>query len=60
MSDAMKIPEIKKRESLAVEAGVSRLSRVELDRIPYPALLKEPAQFWDEIFIANEAYVLDE
>jgi len=60
MSDAMKIPEIKKREPLAVEAGVSRLSRVELDRIPYPALLKEPAQFWDEIFIANEAYVLGE
>lgn len=56
----MKIPAIKKREPLAVEAGVSKLARVEFERSPYPALLKEPAQFWDEIFIANEAYVLDE
>ena len=33
---------------------------MEFDRHPYPALLKEPAHFWDEIFIANEAYVLGE
>jgi serine/threonine protein kinase len=45
---------------LAVEAGVSKLARVEFERHPYPALLKEPAHFWDEIFIANEAYVLGE
>jgi serine/threonine protein kinase len=56
----MKIPDIKKRERLAVEAGVSRLYRVEFARHPHPALLKEPAHFWDEIFIANEAYVLGE
>lgn len=56
----MSIPAIKKRERLAVEAGVSRLARVEFARHPYPALLKEPAHFWDEIFIANEAYVLGE
>jgi mitogen-activated protein kinase kinase 3 len=56
----MKIPAITKREPLAVEAGVSKLARVEFERSPYPALLKEPAQFWDEIFIANEAYVLEE
>jgi len=56
----MKIRDIKKREPLAVEAGVSKLARVEFARQPYPALLKEPAQFWDEVFIANEAYVLDE
>jgi serine/threonine protein kinase len=56
----MKIPQIKKREPLAVEAGVSRLARVELARQPYPALLKEPAHFWDDIFIANEAYMLEE
>jgi serine/threonine protein kinase len=56
----MKIPAIKKREPLAVEAGVSKLTRVEFERHPYPALLKEPAHFWDEIFIANEAYVLGE
>jgi len=43
-----------------VEAGVSRLALVELARYPHPALLKEPAHFWDEIFIANEAYVLGE
>ena len=55
----MKIPDIKKREPLAVEAGVSRLFRVELARHPYPVLLKEPAHFWDEIFIANEAYMLE-
>ena len=56
----MKIPAIRKREPLAVEAGVSKLARIEFERSPYPALLKEPAQFWDEIFIANEAYVLDQ
>lgn len=56
----MKIPTIKRQEPLAVAAGVSRLTRVEFERLPYPALLKEPAHFWDEIFIANEAYVLDE
>jgi serine/threonine protein kinase len=33
---------------------------VEFARNPYPALLKEPKEFWDEIFIANEAYILDE
>jgi len=56
----MKIRDIKKREPLAVEAGVSRLARVEFARHPYCALLKEPAHFWHEIFIANEAYVLGE
>jgi len=55
----VKIPVILKREPLPVEAGVSKLSKVEFARIPQPALLKEPKQFWDEIFIANEAYVLD-
>lgn len=54
----MKLPAIKKREPLAAEAGVSLLTRVEFERLPYPVLLKEPAQFWDKIFIANEAYVL--
>ena len=56
----MKIPDIKEQEPLAVEAGVSKLARVEFARHPFPALLKEPAHFWDEIFIANEAYVLGE
>jgi len=56
----MKIPAIKKREPLPVEAGVSKLAKVEFVRQPQPALLKEPAHFWDEIFVANEAYVLDE
>jgi len=56
----MKIPDIKKQEPLVVEAGVSRLARVEFDRNPYPALLKEPAQPGDEIFIANEAQLLAE
>jgi serine/threonine protein kinase len=56
----MKIPVIKKREPLPVDAGVSRLAKIEFARNPYPALLKEPAQFWDEIFIANEAYMLGE
>jgi eukaryotic-like serine/threonine-protein kinase len=56
----MTIPDIKNRERLAVEAGVSRLALVELARYPNAVLLKEPAHFWDEIFIANEAYVLGE
>ena len=56
----MKIPLITRQEPLQVEAGVSKLSKVELARNPYPALLKEPRNFWDEIFIANEAHVLDE
>lgn len=42
------------------EAGVSTLAKVEFARNPHPALLKEPLHFWDEIFIANEAYMLDE
>jgi serine/threonine protein kinase len=56
----MKIPDIKKQEPLAVRARVSRLARVEFARYPYPVLLKEPAQFWNEIFIANEANLLGE
>lgn len=55
----MKIPAILKREQLSAAAGVSKLTKVTFDRNPHPALLKEPAQFWDEIFIANEAYMLD-
>ncbi|HEU5395594.1 MAG TPA: protein kinase [Verrucomicrobiae bacterium] len=54
-----KIRDIKKLEPLVVQAGVSRLARVEFERHPYPALLKEPAQFWDEVFIANEAKILE-
>jgi serine/threonine protein kinase len=56
----MKIRAIKKREPLAVQSRVSKLARVEFERHPYPALLKEPAHFWDEVFIANEAFVLEE
>jgi serine/threonine protein kinase len=56
----MKIPAILKQEPLPVVAGVSKLSKVEFARHSLPALLKEPKQFWDEIFIANEAYVLGE
>lgn len=56
----MKIPSITKRELLPIAAGVSKLSKVEFARNPYPALLKEPKEFWDEIFIANEAYILGE
>jgi serine/threonine protein kinase len=55
----MKIPVITKHEPLAKEAGVSRLTRVEFERLPYPVLQKEPAQYWDKIFIANEAHVLE-
>ncbi len=43
-----------------MEAGVSKLAIVEFARIPCPVLLKEPAHFWDEIFISNEAYILNE
>ena len=43
-----------------MEAGVSKLSKVEFARNPCPTLLKEPRNFWDEIFIANEAYILKE
>ena len=56
----LKIRAITKREPLAVRSRVSRLARVEFERHPYPALLKEPAHFWDEVFIANEAEVLGE
>lgn len=56
----MKIPAIVKQEPLAATAGVSKLTKVIFERNPHPALLKEPAQFWDEVFIANEAHVLDE
>ena len=56
----MNIRAITKRVQLDVEAGVSKLSRVEFERHPYPALLREPANFWDGVFIANEAYVLGE
>jgi serine/threonine protein kinase len=56
----MRIPSINKRELLPIAAGVSKLSKVKFARNPYSALLKEPKQFWDEIFIANEAYMLDE
>ena len=58
-SNYMKIPVIYKQAPLSVEAGVSKLAKVEFVRNPHPALLKEPKQFWDEIFIANEAYILD-
>jgi len=36
------------------------LTRVEFERHPYPALLKEPANYWDQVYIANESYVLRE
>ena len=56
----LRIRAITKQEPLAVRSRVSRLARVEFERHPYPALLKEPAHFWDEVFIANEAHVLGE
>jgi serine/threonine-protein kinase len=56
----MKIPAIQKQEPLQAEAGVSKLFKVELAHIPRAVLLKEPAHFWDEIFITNEAYMLGE
>ena len=55
----MKTPEILQQEALPAAAGVSALSKVRFARNPYPALLKQPAHFWDEIFIANEAYMLE-
>ncbi|MDD5141116.1 MAG: protein kinase [Verrucomicrobiales bacterium] len=45
---------------MAIATAISKLSKVEFARSPFPALLKEPANFWDEIFIANEAYILEE
>ncbi len=38
---------------------MSKLARVEFARLPRPALLKEPAHFWDEVFILNEARLLE-
>jgi serine/threonine-protein kinase len=58
--DRMKIPAILKQEPLMVEAGVSQLAKVTLARQPRPVLLKQPAQFWDEAAIANEARMLEE
>jgi serine/threonine protein kinase len=55
----MKIPAIIKSEPLPVEAKVSKLAKVQFARSAQPALLKEPREFWDGIFIANEAYMLD-
>ncbi|HXF09142.1 MAG TPA: protein kinase [Desulfuromonadaceae bacterium] len=55
----MKIPTIRKRAPLAAQAGVSKLARIEFERSPYAGLLKEPGEYWDEIFIANEADMLD-
>jgi len=57
---SMIIRAIKKLEPLAQPSRISKLARVEFERYPYPALLKEPAHFWDEALIANEAYVLGE
>ncbi|MGA2244413.1 MAG: protein kinase [Verrucomicrobiota bacterium] len=56
----MKIPAIIKQEPLIVDAGVSKLARVQFARQPQPVLLKEPVHFWDEIYLANEAYMLHE
>ena len=56
----MKIPVIRKTEPLPVSAGVSTLAKVEFERNPHAAVLKQPKNFWDEVFIANEAYILDE
>jgi serine/threonine protein kinase len=56
----MKIPVIVKREPLLADAGVSKLAKVTFARNPHAALLKEPKEFWDAIFVANEAYMLDE
>ena len=56
----MKIPAILNREPLSVEAGVSRLAKVRLARLPWPVLLKEPAHFWDADYLANEAARLRE
>ena len=43
-----------------MRARVSRLARLEFARYPYPVLSKEPAQFWHQVFIANEAAMLGE
>jgi serine/threonine-protein kinase len=56
----MKIPVIRNQEPLPVNAGVSTLAKVEFERIPCPAVLKQPKQFWDAVFVANEAYILNE
>lgn len=56
----MKIPVIRTQAPLPAGAGVSKLFKVEFERNPHAALLKEPKQFWDEVFIANEAHILDE
>lgn len=44
---------------MPVEAGVSKLAKVWFIRNSQPVLLKEPIQFWNENFIANEAHMLD-
>jgi serine/threonine-protein kinase len=56
----MKLPTIIKQEPLSVAAGVAKLFKVQLARTPRPVLLKEPLNFWDEVYIANEARLLDE
>lgn len=56
---SINIRAIKEREPVEAPSRVSKLARVVFERNPYPALLKEPANFWDEVFIANEAAVLD-
>lgn len=56
----MKIRAIKKREPLTATSRVSKLACIEFERHPYAVLLKEPAHFWDEVFIANEAGILAE
>ena len=56
----MKIPVIRKQELLPVNAGVSTLAKVEFERNPHPAVLKQPKNFWHEVFVANEAYILKE
>ena len=44
---------------MLIAAGVSKLSRVKFARNPHPALLKEPREFWDVMYIANEDFLLD-
>lgn len=56
----MKIPTIHKQEPLPVNAGVSTLAKVEFERNSCPAVLKQPKNFWHEVFVANEAYILKE
>ena len=55
---SINIRAIKELEPLAVGTRVSKLSLVRFERDPYPVLLKEPANFWDVVFVANEAAVL--